>query len=943
MADILSQIDIYYRTSDEILIGPTAFLFLLFLGICVYAQDKEISLYSLVEKLFLSIAVTIIGMMLLRAKLMPNIEYTYYILTFLIIIVFLMIYLILLFCKYKRVISVFINHIKYFQYAFYFEFFLLAGANALRGFIFVDGILCVCILEAIWQIYTQKNRKKESIEADRLPESDWPNLELYPSRELQLKKFIPTLQQMNSEPYAIMISCAWGGGKTSFVRALAADSSFSNDNFIWIEAGGEKSAADIMSSISEQIIDVLKTKNIYLENTGTIDKYFQAFSGVLDETGWKLFNKIGSVFTTNVVNENTKEYLNRKLAALKSKIYLIVDDLDRCEEEYKEKMFKVIRESTQLTNCKTIFLADRKHFLNETYDNNYIEKYISCNLELCPVAYEEIVHYYFDIIFSDARISDIRQQIWHNRDSAMLRKEILELPDQIVSALIKEIAREKRAADSINAGQNAPNIQHMQDAVTIIETDTMNSRKVKNFLKGIKADIINLNAAWNDSSINEYLDKDWISKIIRVQFLKHFFQDYYWEIYSCHRIEKYRGIQSKWIKELLLGILNNGQRSDDRTVDILNLCIYKLDLLDFEKDKTVEQFYLDELRGDSPDISHVEQYIRYATTAEGYSDYQKILKLYHEQTAGISLYQKRIVINDLLHKLSQICISDLEAFFQLSEDLIAFLKTCLLSEAEIYSCGQRGREIISNCLACNTEALKVPLQAVFGIKFFGMEEEDFAPANFEQFYYLLLRIDGNDNDCNNDTNVYDYIEMVQQYYEQLEEEIEKSAYAELYHYIKTDLEECRLIFKICRLWYDIETILQPRTNENAALMKYFSLDQMTYTQNVFHSMENLEEALELLEEYYESMECDNQRMSDLLPLFEGTVANILRLCREEPSWAIQIREKTVKVEVEARIRRIAQIVYKLEQAQTERNRNAIKQIRIMVFTLERFLQEADRE
>lgn len=943
MAYIQSLIDNYYRTNDNILTGFAFFLVILILIIWAVVQEKGISLYSLWEKIVLSIVIGVFGMILSRVDLMPHIEYTYYVLLFLIFIAVFVINLILLFCKYKKVISIFVNYIRYFQYAFYLEFFLLAGANALRDLIFVDGILCVCLLEAICQIYTQINHKKESIEADRLPESDWPNLELYPSRELQLKKFIPTLQQMNSEPYAIMISCAWGGGKTSFVRALAADSSFSNDNFIWIEAGGEKSAADIMSSISERIIDVLKTKNIYLENTGTIDKYFQAFSGVLDETGWKLFNKIGSVFTTNVVNENTKEYLNRKLAALKSKIYLIVDDLDRCEEEYKEKMFKVIRESTQLTNCKTIFLADRKHFLNETYDNNYIEKYISCNLELCPVAYEEIVHYYFDIIFSDARISDIRQQIWHNRDSAMLRKEILELPDQIVSALIKEIARKKRAADSINAEQNALNIQHMQDAVTMIETDTMNSRKVKNFLKGIKAGIINLNAAWNDSSMNEYLDKDWISIIIRVQFLKHFFQDYYWEIYSCHRIEKYRGIQSKWIKELLLGVSNNGQRSDDRTVDILNLCIYKLDLLDFEKDKTVEQVYLDELRGDSPDISHVEQYIRYATSAEGYSDYQKILKLYHEQTAGISLYQKRIVINDLLHQLSQIYISELDAFFRLSEDIIAFLKTCLLSETEIYSCGQRGREIISNCLTCNNETLKVPLQAVFGIKFFGTEVEDFQPANFEQFYYLLLRIDGNVNDRNNDTNVYDYIEMVQQYYEQLEEEIQKPAYAELYHYIKTDLEKCRLIFKICRLWDNIETIRQSRTNENAALIKYFSLDQMTYTENTFHSMENLEEALELLEQYYESRERENQYLSDVSLLFARTVANILRLCKEEPSWAIQIREKTVKVEVEVRIRRIAQIVYKLEQSQTEQSRNTIKQIRIMVFTLERFLQEADTE
>lgn len=120
------------------------------------------------------------------------------------------------------------------------------------------------------------------------------------------------------------------------------------------------------------------------------------------------------------------------------KIYLIVDDLGRCDEEYKAKMFKVIRESTQLTNCKTIFLADRKSFFNEICDNNYFEKYISYNLELCLVKYEEIVHYYFDIIFNDYYISSIQRQIWHGRDSYMLRKELLNLSGQIVSALTKE-------------------------------------------------------------------------------------------------------------------------------------------------------------------------------------------------------------------------------------------------------------------------------------------------------------------------------------------------------------------------------------------------------------------------------------------------------------------------------------------------------------------------
>lgn len=926
MTYIQSLNDIYFRTNSDTLYGPFVLLLVLFLLIIAFAQGKEIPLYSVWEKFLLSVVIIIISRILSWTGLTPYIEYPYFIiLVFPAAAILLMIYLIPLFFKYKNILSVLVNPLKYLQYAIYFEFFLLASANTLRLWDCLYGIVLICILEAIGQICARLSRRKKSPKADKLPESDWPNLELYPSRELQLKKFIPILQQANSEPYAIMISSAWGGGKTSFVKALEADSSFSNDTFIWIEAGGEKSASDIMSNISEQIIGVLKAHNIYLEKADIIDKYFLTFSGILDETDWKLFNKIGAVFGTDTENEDTKKYLNRKLAALKSKIYLIVDDLDRCDEEYKAKMFKVIRESTQLTNCKTIFLADRKSFLNETCDNNYIEKYISYNLELCPVAYEEIVHYYFDIIFNDDYISGIRQQIWHSRDSAMLRKELLELPGQITSALTKEIANKNEQIDSLQA------------AITITETDITNSRKVKNFLKGIKADIQNLNTTWNDNSVNEYLEEDWISKIIRVQFLKHFFPDYYWEIYSNRRIEKYCGIQAKWVKELLLGIPRDLRSSDSRTEDILNLCIYKLDLLDFEKDKTVAQSYLDELRGDSPDISHVEQYLRYATTAEEYADYQKILKLYHEQNTEISLYQKRILINDFLYNLSQIHISDLEAFFRLSEDLIAFLKDCQLSGSEIYSCGLRGKEIISNCLECHIATLKVPLKAVFGIDFFGTEAEDFYPADFNQFYHQLLRIDRNAND--DDTRIYDNIEMVRQYYEQLEKQVQEPSYAGLYPHIQPDFEKCRLIFKICRLWYDIERTLQPQTTANAALLNYFSLDQMTYTEHTFQNVESLKEALNLLKEYYESRRRENQYTSDLSLLFARTVTNILRLCKTNPTLGSQIR--TEAAEVEARIRGISEIVYKLDQGKTEQSQNTITQIRIMVFHFGRWLREDD--
>ena len=93
---------------------------------------------------------------------------------------------------------------------------------------------------------------------------------------------------------------------------------------------------------------------------------------------------------------NDKEFLNEKLRELDKTIYLIVDDLDRCTPEYQGRMFKALRESIELVNCKVLFLVDDKKFLEN--DRNYIEKYVSYTLELCEVSYEELVLYFVDDI-----------------------------------------------------------------------------------------------------------------------------------------------------------------------------------------------------------------------------------------------------------------------------------------------------------------------------------------------------------------------------------------------------------------------------------------------------------------------------------------------------------------------------------------------------------------
>lgn len=938
MAYIQNLLELYDNNSYNILIYACTFSFILFTLTFIGFQENELTFYFIWEKFYPAMVIFFIGTVLFLLGLYPDIGYDYFnLLIFAALSAFLILYLLGLFIKYRKIIAIFINHIKHMQYIIYFELFLLSMTGNLQLLEFLAALNVIWSLESLKLLYDLSIQKKEYAKKDSLSEDDCPTALLYPSRKPQLENFCLALKKVSDEPYAVMISGAWGVGKTSFVKALEKE--LHEDTFIWLETGGEKSVSEIMDELSQKLINVLRAKKVYLEDTDIIDRYFQAFSGIMAEGGWKFLDKIASIYHTDSPDFSTKKYLNRKLAALKSKVYLIVDDLDRCSEEYKSKMFKVIRESTQLTNCKTIFLANREAFLDKERDNQYIEKYISYQLELLPVAYSEIVNAYWNVIFDDTYFSDIRESIWHDRNSQTLQEEILGLPAQLLEALSKKqadlVKRKSSLADETAALEE---IRQMKDSAAVIESDITNSRKVKNFMKSVKSDITKLNLAWKDDYVNEYFNSDWIAPIIRVQFLKQFFPDYYWELYLCNSMEKYQGAHAKIVKTML-EIPNNGMSKGEQS-EILNLVIYQLDVLDFEKNKTASQYYLDELHGDSPNIAHIEQYINYITVEEQYADYFKVIALYDEHRTELSRFQVISFIQTLLQKMSQQYITDWSAFLKLSEAVIMSLQNSRLQELEISICQKRGQIIIGKCLECSIEMLKTPIYVIFGINIPKMQDELLGAANFMEVYHWLRNID---NSINNSgiTKVIDALTFVQQYYKTLETNMQKPEYAEIYSYIKPDLANCQLMFSICRLWNDVSTSLRQPISKDIAFMKYFSTETittgtMTYVQGSVLSIENLQEALDSLEKSYKSHESDEVYVLNLSLLFSQLLDHVLFSFAGNNEWF-----HGKEAHINSQIHRIADIAYSHNSQTDMKVQNMLKKIRIQVFDFSRRIRESD--
>lgn len=64
---------------------------------------------------------------------------------------------------------------------------------------------------------------------------------------------------------------------------------------MWVYAGSEKTVSEIMSDISSKILEVLKKNSVFIENKDSIEKYFLAFSDIMEDTALKPLKKISSV------------------------------------------------------------------------------------------------------------------------------------------------------------------------------------------------------------------------------------------------------------------------------------------------------------------------------------------------------------------------------------------------------------------------------------------------------------------------------------------------------------------------------------------------------------------------------------------------------------------------------------------------------------------------
>ena len=309
--EILESIICKYYNND--ILGICCFLFACFFVatiICLWKKGLRYFINKNLHELFNIFVVVCLGETFSLLGLEPKIDYIYFnVMFFILTTIIVIVYGILQGITFLKIKIPILQVCKNMKYIVLVELFLLTVTNHLDALEWIVGTLFILFMEmlSMW-IKNIESREEKVI----LKESGYPNPDLFYTREKQLERFIPVLEQQKEEPYAIMISGEWGTGKSSFVQAL--EKRLKEDIFIWLRAGSEKSVAKIMLEISTKMKNILKENNILIEKAGLIEKYFMAFSGVLEKAGVKFFNLITLSNSNN--EEDSKEYLNSKLKEL---------------------------------------------------------------------------------------------------------------------------------------------------------------------------------------------------------------------------------------------------------------------------------------------------------------------------------------------------------------------------------------------------------------------------------------------------------------------------------------------------------------------------------------------------------------------------------------------------------------------------------------------------
>ncbi|OBY77992.1 hypothetical protein BBG47_18795 [Paenibacillus sp. KS1] len=403
---------------------------------------------------------------------------------------------------------------------------------------FVDDLLLIGVFIFGWFILQLLTREINTGDIDKVNEESDVEINVYeqllPTRKHEYSNLYGLLRGNNyNEPFALVLNGDWGTGKTSLINVLSQKLSEDGNHMIFIQPMILDTTEKLMEYFFGQLEDILNSNGIFTGKDSPFKKYVNIIFQTINTLNLKQVIKL-DVLLENLDNEerndfrNSKKWLEKDIYKLlsngmkknkrkkdggkgghkggtidfpeeKSKIYIIVDDFDRVEEETFNSTLIFIKEVVNFRGINVIFLMDEQRIDgNERINRAYLDKFVSKKFQLSKLSYQEIFSYFINNVDERKLIDEWTHEIRDNikKNAVLYITDVIKDINNLVTRIQEEIdslSKNTKKSQNNNDPQVPTQLEKLNHSKMEVEgylqklnDGISNVRKVKKIIREIK-------------------------------------------------------------------------------------------------------------------------------------------------------------------------------------------------------------------------------------------------------------------------------------------------------------------------------------------------------------------------------------------------------------------------------------------------------------------------
>jgi len=310
--------------------------------------------------------------------------------------------------------------------------FTAIGSNKL---VIVNDLLMILLFLVGWLVLQIMSLETKTEDEDLVDEESDVEIksftQLLPTREQEYNRILSVLKENNyDEPFALVLNGDWGIGKTSLINVLSKKIVEDGNFKIFIQPMILDTTEKQMEYFFGQLEDILSINGIYTGKNSPFKKYINIIFQTINTLNLKQVIKLDGLLDSMNNDEqldfrNSKEKLEKDIQKLlismekknknindsehlssseendlditgnKKKIYIIVDDFDRVEEETFKNTLIFIKELVNFKGINVIFLMDEQKIdAHEKVNRTYLDKFVNKRFQLSKIDYQEIFSHF---------------------------------------------------------------------------------------------------------------------------------------------------------------------------------------------------------------------------------------------------------------------------------------------------------------------------------------------------------------------------------------------------------------------------------------------------------------------------------------------------------------------------------------------------------------------